>query len=312
MPALDRRTRVLLAALFACVLAPPCRGGVTSFVETFDGGSNEGGWTWGFGDTIVANGGNPGAYLDTDGLDTFAPQPQTTSGGPFIGNYRSRGVTSLGIDLITFRVDFSAEERPLSLLLVHDNDTPDDPFDDTAAYFMGPNVPLPDEGWLAYDFAVPSQESALPVGWQLLNLGDSGSPAQHSWDQVIQHVSQVRFFYGDPTLFFIFQQWGLGLDNVRIVSSTQPPTTERFVTLCHQPPGNPANAHTITVGAMAVPAHLQHGDVVGACSGGRIDRTGQAAQPSELAAPLVDRSGFAPAPLVAPPATRSGKGRQRG
>lgn len=36
-------------------------------------------------------------------------------------------------------------------------------------------------------------------------------------------------------------------------------------TVCHAPPGNPANAHTITIGASALPAHLGHGDVQGAC-----------------------------------------------
>lgn len=30
------------------------------------------------------------------------------------------------------------------------------------------------------------------------------------------------------------------------------------VTICHIPPGNPATAHTITVGEPAVPAHLAH------------------------------------------------------
>ena len=29
-------------------------------------------------------------------------------------------------------------------------------------------------------------------------------------------VSTVGFFYGDPTYFFIFQMWQLGLDNPRI------------------------------------------------------------------------------------------------
>lgn len=38
------------------------------------------------------------------------------------------------------------------------------------------------------------------------------------------------------------------------------------VTLCHIPPGNPANSHTISVGPAAVKAHLAHGDVLGACS----------------------------------------------
>jgi len=29
-------------------------------------------------------------------------------------------------------------------------------------------------------------------------------------------VAAVGFFYGDPTYFFIFQMWQLGLDNPRI------------------------------------------------------------------------------------------------
>jgi hypothetical protein len=37
------------------------------------------------------------------------------------------------------------------------------------------------------------------------------------------------------------------------------------VEICHVPPGNPAAAHTIVVGAAAVDAHLRHGDTRGAC-----------------------------------------------
>lgn len=39
------------------------------------------------------------------------------------------------------------------------------------------------------------------------------------------------------------------------------------VTICHVPPGNPANAHAITIGAPAVPAHLANhdGDAIGPC-----------------------------------------------
>ena len=44
------------------------------------------------------------------------------------------------------------------------------------------------------------------------------------------------------------------------------PSDVKKTTICHIPPGNPANAHTICVGNAAVPAHLQnHGDSIGPC-----------------------------------------------
>jgi hypothetical protein len=51
------------------------------------------------------------------------------------------------------------------------------------------------------------------------------------------------------------------------------PLDTKKTTVCHIPPGNPGNAHTICVGNAAVPAHLDHGDFVGtcSCSGGDVD-----------------------------------------
>jgi hypothetical protein len=43
---------------------------------------------------------------------------------------------------------------------------------------------------------------------------------------------------------------------------------EDKVTVCHVPPGNPANAHTICVGAPAVKAHLAKGSYLGPCKDG--------------------------------------------
>ena len=44
------------------------------------------------------------------------------------------------------------------------------------------------------------------------------------------------------------------------------PADTKKTTVCHIPPGNPANEHTICVGNAAVPAHLAHGDYVGTCN----------------------------------------------
>lgn len=46
------------------------------------------------------------------------------------------------------------------------------------------------------------------------------------------------------------------------------PQDAKKTTICHVPPGNPANAHTLCIGNAAVPAHLGHhqGDHVGACA----------------------------------------------
>ena len=38
------------------------------------------------------------------------------------------------------------------------------------------------------------------------------------------------------------------------------------VQVCHFPPGNPDNFHTITISENALDAHLAHGDLTGACN----------------------------------------------
>jgi len=43
------------------------------------------------------------------------------------------------------------------------------------------------------------------------------------------------------------------------------------VTICHLPAGNPINVQTITVSEAAAPAHLAHGDMLGACASGCLD-----------------------------------------
>jgi hypothetical protein len=193
--------------------------------ESFTGGSNVGGWTYGAPVQVIeSSGGNPGAYFHAIGLDTFAPMPRTAfnADNVFHGNFRLREVTSIGVDLITLGVDFSAADRPLSIMLVSDNNTPGNFNDDWAAYRVGAvDVPIPGEGWRHFDFAVPSQSMTLPAGWNTQAFGP-GSPANPNWNDVITDVDQVRFFYGDPEFLFIFQVWNVGLDNPSITTVPEP------------------------------------------------------------------------------------------
>lgn len=201
-----------------------------TYTETFAGGVNAGGWTyWSPNETIETAGGNPDNYLHAWELDTFAPQLSTEPGraSAFTGDYRARQVARIGIDLKTFHVDFSAGGRPLTLMLIHDNNTPADLSDDVAAYYRGPNIPLVGEGWKRYDFEVPSHAATLPAGWRTIQLGEN-SPAP-DWSTIITGVRRVQFFYGDPEMFFIFQMWDIGADNISIIEDPLTPAALRNI-----------------------------------------------------------------------------------
>jgi hypothetical protein len=74
--------------------------------------------------------------------------------------------------------------------------------------------------------------------------------------------------------------------------TSQQEDTRGMVTLCHVPPGNPANAHTISVGAPAVRAHLHHGDHLGACDGSREPDAGT--PPPDAGTPQADGGSTTP------------------
>jgi hypothetical protein len=50
-----------------------------------------------------------------------------------------------------------------------------------------------------------------------------------------------------------------------------PPATGKVV-ICHYPPGNSGNRHTIEVGQPAVSAHMAHGDTLGSCPSEKLDK----------------------------------------
>ena len=197
----------------------------TSFTESFAASSNDGGWGYNHpGDMLVPTGGNPAEFIGNLAIDTFTPRAQTTLGATsvFHGDYRAAGVTDLGIDLKTFSNQFpNSCMRPISIQLWSDPGTPGNLSDDTYVYFVsGQIAPCPGEDWKSYDFAVPSSSATLPAGWA--TDPNNADPDDQIWNEVIQDVDQVLWWYGDPTFFFIFEQWGVGLDNPRIDFASSP------------------------------------------------------------------------------------------
>lgn len=195
----------------------------SAFAESFAGGGNAGAWSFGGpNESIVGAGGFAGEYLQTAGIDTFAPQLATSGSSTFTGDYRAAQVTSLGVDLRTFALDFpSSCQRPLSLVLDDDNGTPLNFADDVYVYFVGPDdIPCADGLWRSYTVDVPAQSTTLPPGWGV-DPNWTGS-ADAAWSRVIANVTGVRWFFGDPTFFFIFQMWTVGADNPRIAFAGGP------------------------------------------------------------------------------------------
>lgn len=215
-----RCTRAWVALGLTLLLASSSRA--TTHVEDFEGGVNPSGWAFiRGGDTFEGSGGNPGGWLHQPVYDTFAPTLDPVFGAttPFRGDYRSTNVTRISLDAQTLDLDFgNGDGFQLTLVLRDANGTPSNFDDDDYVYFIGPNVPRVGEGWTHYDYDIPSQFSGtLPPGWKGGWSGDCETLRPGvNWDDVITNVERVEFWWIDPCLFAIFQQWNVGADNLEI------------------------------------------------------------------------------------------------
>jgi hypothetical protein len=197
---------IAVAFVLSSLFAAPALCGSTTVVDTFDNGANAGGWTYGPPPIYQQTGGNPTWFLRAS-VDTFAPMLRTTTqGSEFTGDYRGSKVTSLGVDLRTISTQFPAQ-RECTLVLWSGS---------CAVYRLGTDfVPQPAQGWKSFDIAIPSQQTTLPAGW-FIHPNSTCQAPNATWNQVIQNVTAVEYFYGDPTFFFIFDIWNVGVDNARI------------------------------------------------------------------------------------------------
>jgi len=212
------RTLLLIASIALVCL--PVAAIAETVTEDFEDMVNDYGFTYGNSyDTIEAAGGNPDAWLHNPNVQSFGAILRTPYNTPvFTGNYREMGVTMISLDAISIAIDFGPVPIEMSVLLRDTNGTPGDVDDDDYAYYPGAIIPQPGEGWLHYDFEIPSDSTeSHPPGWWggWVGNGEDFRPGI-DWNDVIVSVDRVEIWWWHPAYFGIFRTWDVGCDNISI------------------------------------------------------------------------------------------------
>lgn len=241
-----------------------------SSIDTFDSGTNPQGWSFAPWDVIETVGGNPNGWLHGNGIDTFYPilESGAAPAAPWVGNYTADGVTRISLDAQTISTDFPVAGGFQLTLLLRDTQGTVNVDDDDYAYFVGPEIPLPGNGWKHFDFSVPSRSAVSPPpGWKggWSGDGDNFRPGV-TWQSLLAGVNRVEIWWSDPTRFAIFQNWSVGVDNLEIA-------WEPALALVSPSPGaagvvNLFRAqHALPGETVVIAASLQPGSANGRCNG---------------------------------------------
>ncbi len=192
-----------------------------TYVETFDDGQNHSGWTWDRTPRgqVVASGGNPGGYFQSD---LMAVPALFGSGAVFTGDFRARAVGSIGGDLAT--VQFATPGTVISVSLGHHNGQPNNPLAHTFASFVTTiAAPVnPDDGWVSFDVDIPYDATETPDGWTLGGVMPQLPPTV-DWNTLITHVDEIVISWGDPSQPVLLFDVVRGADNLRITWNVPAP-----------------------------------------------------------------------------------------
>lgn len=211
--------------ILALVLTFAVAAQAQTAIADFEGGVNNGNWTFGFG-AIEPTGGNPDGWYHTVGLD--APFPVFTcdyGAEGFTGDYAATGVTRISADFICN--DSSNQwigEFMFTVLLRDDNGTPNDLEDDVFVYPDPANWTCPDigEGWVHYEFEIPSDfvgmPGELPAGWLGGSYwsGNASFPEDAFFHEVMSNIGRVEFYWNHPDWGAIFSTFDVGADNIMV------------------------------------------------------------------------------------------------
>jgi hypothetical protein len=226
---------LLTLALFLCLATTAMAQGI--LVADFESGVNNGDWTWGnSADAINATGGAPDGWFGNDYLNSFAPRLRCDWDTPgWTGDYVAMGVNRIMGDFqtLTTTTPYIAY-YPFCFMLTSHMGTPGDISDDVYVY-VDPNVQYcPDlgQGWVHYDFAIPSDfvgaPGELPTGWKGGSAGTNGDvfPSDITWQDILTDVGRIEVWFWDPAMFGVFEWFSVGVDNIMLESTGGPVAIE--------------------------------------------------------------------------------------
>jgi hypothetical protein len=142
------------------------------------------------------------------------------------------------------------------------------PAGETPYFTLADGIPVSDRFWVSTSpnspGGVPLEQEPFEANVELGYVGETLSSLD-----ILDALGTYDF---DGLTSFGFNLWAIFPDNVALDIEFQQMTiaaaASNTVTICHMPPGNPANGQSITISVNALPAHLAHGDTIGPCGDG--------------------------------------------
>jgi len=216
------RSLMILILMVALAVPALAENGIQA---DFEGGNNDAGWRFG-GDTIEAEGGNPGGWLASMNLNVPAPWLYCDyDADGWTGDYTAMGVTEFHIDLQTVSTSQQYWSYYNVLVLIRMSNGTEDPEDDIYVYYdpyaFAP--PAIEDGWTNYHWDIPTDFDGalgeLPANWSggSYATGNATFPSDVTWQDVMSNVGRLEVWFLDPDYAAIFQWFEMGADNITLV-----------------------------------------------------------------------------------------------
>ena len=210
----------LLALLVMVGFSAAASATVVTFDNGFEGWTGPASGIGGVGTTIETTGGNPGSNARIQ-FNDFGIPFSTNSNAAFIGDLRSRGIITLGIDVRVENISFAgtAEERDLVVEL-RSHALAQGGFPWTSVYVKLASLNTGDD-WTSYATTFDPTSPVLPDQWGGYGATDpvtfaSILPPGVTFSDVMGSVDEVAFTTLVPGYFYDPSDFDIRFDNIRI------------------------------------------------------------------------------------------------